>query len=168
MSQKRWREMMNAKTTIKGWLTGCAVVLFLLVAASIWFVITMFTHKVYHGREAIDFVLSDRSLAGEWKLCELGTNVSDVIQVTAARGVLQSGSRFCATVEVDSDKWSNLWRQLSLTNDTQLLDDVLALCIIGKQFTVSARQGWDGPEVLGMVDGIRTNRITYYGYAGDG
>ena len=127
-----------------------------------------FTARVYHGQDAVAFVLHHPTLAIQWQECGLSTNVGMLVEVTAAEGVLQSGSRFYVSVDVGHTMWLDLWDRLSLSNETLLQDSVLDLCITGKQFTVSPRVGYDGPDVRGIVNSNRVNRITYYGYGGDG
>ena len=128
----------------------------------------MFRHETYRGSDAVAFILDHPTLSQHWLECGLSTNAAPPPDLTAARGVLQSGSRFCVSVDVDGAKWSELWGRLCTTNDTRLRDPVLDLCITGKQFTIVSARGSDGPELLGMLQSNRVNTITYYGYAGDG
>jgi len=156
---------------MKKTVTVVCVVLLICLTALVGLLTQMkreFTHQVYHGADAVAFILRHTTLSKQWQDCGLSTNAASVLRVTAAQGVLQSGSRFCVAARVESAQWAGLWQQLSVTNETELRDAALNLCVTGKQFTISPRVGYDGPEVLGILESNKANTITYYGYAGDG
>ena len=158
---------MNRKTTI---FTVFIVASLLLVGVT-WTVYGIrreFQHELFDGEEAISFIATDHLLSRQWLECGLGEDESRIVRVVAARGVLQSGSRFCATVRTDEEGTGQIATRYTLRNDNHLVDSVLNVDMVGRQFQVSPRVGHDGAEIIVVMPDNQTGTVVYYAYAGDG
>jgi len=151
--------------------TVCVVALVLVVGLAVWSLVSIrreFQHEVFRGDQAIKFISSHSTLSRQWEECNLEKNESRLVRVIAAQGVLQSGSRFCASVRLAPGELDQVTAKYIARDESRLLDSVLQLDVPGRQFQVSPRVGHDGPEIIFAVPENETDILLYYAYAGDG
>lgn len=158
---------MNAVRMLKLGL-GVAIALFLgFTAVGVFAVRHMFEHKVFEGEPARRFIASHSTLSQQWHACGLDDPELRIVRVVAARGALQSGSRFLAVVDIQRSS-DAFFGDAPKRDTTRLKDSVVGLDVIGAQFQVARTAGHDGPEIIGVVPRDSTATVIVYAYAGDG
>ena len=158
---KRKRAILFASSVVLG-VSAAAFVFLLLQVRKDW------TQVVYHGDEAIRYVQSNPYLRSQWMQCDIGTNMTEFVEVIAAAPMFQSGARFYARVSVDSAEWQDMNHSLAANEDIRFDDPVLKVTLMGKKSVISPRVGHDGPELAVYIEDSAVGIVTYYGYAGDG